>query len=114
LAIGIAALFLAITCGLAGRGVLPAGLLALYLAASVAAVIAYRVDKSAAQTGRWRIPESTLHLLTLMGGWPGALVAQRVFHHKSRKLSFQITFFATVVLNCAALFWFWWKMRSLR
>jgi uncharacterized membrane protein YsdA (DUF1294 family) len=82
-------MFFAVVGYLAARGVLPAGAVVLYLAASVAAVVAYRVDKSAAQRGQRRTPESTLHVLALMGGWPGALIAQRVFHHKSRKPSFQ-------------------------
>ena len=101
------ALFLAGICLLAARGILPLGILILYLAASLATVVAYRVDKSAAQSGGWRTPESTLHVLALIGGWPGALIAQRVFHHKSQKASFQAAFFATVALNCGALLWFW-------
>lgn len=112
LAIGIATLFLTVIGGLVARGVLPLGILVLYLAASLAAVIAYRADKSAAQSGRWRTAESTLHLLALIGGWPGALVAQRVFRHKSQKLSFRFAFLATVALNCVALFWFWRTTRS--
>lgn len=107
-AIGIATLFLAIICGLAAGGVLPLGVPAAYLAASVAAAFAYGTDKSAARSGASRTPESTLHVLALMGGWPGALVAQRVFRHKSRKPSFLIAFWATVTLNCGALVWFWW------
>ena len=83
-------------------------ILILYLAASAAAFVAYGADKSAAKSGRWRTPESTLHLLALVGGWPGALIAQRVFRHKSRKASFQIVFLFTVVVNCAALLWLWW------
>jgi uncharacterized membrane protein YsdA (DUF1294 family) len=86
-------------------------ILFLYLAASVAAFVAYGVDKSAAHSGRWRTPESTLHLLALLGGWPGALIAQRVFHHKSRKPSFRAGFLLTVGLNCAALLWFLWAQR---
>jgi uncharacterized membrane protein YsdA (DUF1294 family) len=112
LAIGIAILFLAVICGLVSRGVLPLGILVLYLAGSLAAAVAYGVDKSAAQSGRWRTPESTLHLLALIGGWPGALVAQSVFRHKSQKLSFRFAMFATVALNCGALLWFWWTNRS--
>jgi len=106
--IGIATLFLAIICGLAAGGTLPIGVPALYLAASIAAAIAYGTDKSAAQRGAWRTPETTLHVLALMGGWPGALVAQRVFRHKSRKPSFLFAFWATVALNCGALVWLWW------
>jgi uncharacterized membrane protein YsdA (DUF1294 family) len=82
-------------------------ILILYLAASIAAFVAYGIDKSAARGGRWRTPESTLHMLALIGGWPGALVAQSVFRHKSRKSSFRIAFFVTVAVNCAALLWFW-------
>jgi uncharacterized membrane protein YsdA (DUF1294 family) len=108
LAIGIAILFLAVIGGLVARGVLPPGILVLYLAASFTAAVAYGVDKSAAQSGRWRTAESTLHVLALIGGWPGALVAQRVFRHKSRKPSFRTAFLATVALNCGALLWFWW------
>ena len=85
---------------------LPYAAAALYLAASVATFIAYGLDKSAARTNAWRIPETTLHFLALIGGWPGALIAQRVFHHKSRKLSFQFVFWTTVAVNCAALVWF--------
>ena len=106
--IGIACLFLAVISTLAARGTLPLAVPVVYLVASVATIIAYRADKSAAQTAAWRTPESTLHVLALMGGWPGALVAQRVFRHKSRKPLFQLACWGTVVLNCAILVWLWW------
>ncbi|MEX2122800.1 MAG: DUF1294 domain-containing protein [Woeseia sp.] len=77
----------------------------IYLAASIVTFIAYAVDKSAARKGRWRTKEGTLHLLALIGGWPGALVAQSVLRHKSRKQPFRVIFWLTVVLNCAALAW---------
>jgi uncharacterized membrane protein YsdA (DUF1294 family) len=108
------ALFLAVIGVLAARGMLPVGILMLYLAASGASVIAYGVDKSAAQSGRWRIAETTLHVLGLIGGWPGALIAQRMFHHKSRKASFQAVFLATVALNCGALLWYWLTVAGAR
>ena len=41
--------------------------------------------------------------MALLGGWPGAIFAQRVFRHKSSKPSFQSVFWITVVLNCVAL-----------
>lgn len=86
-------------------GFVPFIVLALYLVGSLVAFIAYALDKSAAARNRWRTQESTLHLLALLGGWPGALAAQRVLRHKSAKASFQVTFWATVVLNCGALAW---------
>jgi uncharacterized membrane protein YsdA (DUF1294 family) len=46
-----------------------------------------------------------LHLLSLAGGWPGALVAQRAFRHKTQKLSFKIVLWAIVAAHCAALAW---------
>ena len=71
----------------------------IYLAASLAAFLAYAFDKSAAKGGRWRTSESTLHLLALAGGWPGALLAQQFLRHKSVKASFRSVFWGTVVLN---------------
>jgi uncharacterized membrane protein YsdA (DUF1294 family) len=111
-ALVIAVLFLAVICGLVVLGMLPLGILVLYAATSLAAAVAYGLDKSAAQHGRWRTAESTLHMLALLGGWPGALVAQRVFRHKSRKPAFRAAFIATVALNCGALVWLWWTMSS--
>jgi uncharacterized membrane protein YsdA (DUF1294 family) len=108
----IATLFLAMLCILAARGALPAGVPALYLVASIAAVIAYAMDKSAAERGAWRTRERTLHLLALIGGWPGALIAQTVLRHKTRKLSFRFAFWATVALNCGALAWLWHRRWS--
>jgi len=65
----------------------------------------YAIDKSAARKGAWRTQESTLHLLSLAGGWPGALIAQQKLRHKTRKPSFRVVFWITVVLNCGAFLW---------
>ena len=56
-------------------------------------------DKRRAQTGAWREPESALHLLELLGGWPGAFVAQRLFRHKTRKASYQFVFVLIIGLH---------------
>jgi uncharacterized membrane protein YsdA (DUF1294 family) len=90
-------------------GRLPLAAAWLYGGLSLISFVAYGVDKSAAAQGRWRISESTLQLLGLLGGWPGAAVAQRVFRHKVSKLSFQSLFWVTVVLNVTALLWFAWR-----
>jgi len=84
---------------------LPFWVLGLYLAASVIAFFMYAIDKLAAKSGAWRTPESTLHWLSLIGGWPGCLVAQQVLRHKSKKQSFRTVFWATVILNCGVYAW---------
>ncbi len=84
---------------------IPLPVLLFYAAMSLIAFFAYGLDKSAARTRRWRTQESTLHLFELLGGWPGALIAQGSFHHKTRKLSFQITFWLVVTMNLGTLAW---------
>ena len=76
-----------------------------YAACSLVAILAYGWDKSAAQRGTRRIPETNLHLLGLLGGWPGALLAQQWFRHKTSKRSFRIGFWFTVLANSALLLW---------
>lgn len=73
----------------------------LYLAASALCLAVYAIDKAAARAGRWRVAESTLIVLGLAGGWPGAIVAQQVLRHKSNKASFRAAFWGSVLLNVA-------------
>lgn len=100
-----AALFLSFLAGAVVAGSLPLVVPAVYVAGSLVTFLAYARDKAAARNDRSRVPESTLHALGLLGGWPGALIAQRVLRHKSRKRSFQAVFLGTVLLNCGALIW---------
>lgn len=76
-----------------------------YMGLSAMTFVAYAIDKSAARAGRWRTKETTLHLLSLAGGWPGALIAQETLRHKSRKNSFRYIYAITVVLNLAGFYW---------
>lgn len=76
-----------------------------YALMSALSFIMYALDKSAARRGTWRTAEATLHLSDLIGGWPGALVAQRLFRHKTRKQPFQFFFWMAVVVNTGALAW---------
>lgn len=70
---------------------------------SILAWSAYRSDKTRALAGAWRIPESTLHTLALLGGWPGAFLAQKHLRHKTSKASFQCRFWLVVGLyQCVA------------
>lgn len=68
---------------------------------SVVSFVAYGLDKGRAGNGSRRIPEQTLHLLAFLGGWPGALLGQRQFRHKTKKVSFLIVFWLVVVLHVA-------------
>ena len=70
-----------------------------YCAASVATFLAYGIDKFCARRGRRRIPESTLHLLELLGGWPGALLATNIFRHKRRKRKYVLVLTAIIILH---------------
>lgn len=79
--------------------------LAPYALMSVVTFTVYAADKSAARRGAQRVPESTLHVLSLLGGWPGALAAQQMLRHKTRKQPFRAVFWATVAINCLVLAW---------
>ena len=105
LSIVVAIFFLIIVGVSAFSAKIPLHILLLYVAASVLSFIRYALDKSAAKEGAWRTPESTLHLLSLAGGWPGALIAQQKFRHKTQKQSFRSVFWITVLLNCGAFVW---------
>jgi len=74
-----------------------------YASGSALCFVVYVVDKRAASAGRRRVAESTLLVLGLVGGWPGGLLAQRLFRHKTRKRSFRTAFWITVVVNMSAL-----------
>jgi uncharacterized membrane protein YsdA (DUF1294 family)/cold shock CspA family protein len=101
----LAAVFLASMAGTAFAGKLPFAVLGVYLVVSTITFVIYGRDKSAAINDCWRTEERRLHFVSLIGGWPGALAAQGILRHKSKKASFQVVFWGTVVLNCGALGW---------
>lgn len=84
---------------------LPLILPPIYLATSIVALLLYAFDKAAAMNKRWRTSESALLLVGLVGGWPGALIAQGMFRHKSTKPAFLVPFWFSVAANCGALGW---------
>ena len=75
---------------------------AAYVCMSLVAVALYAADKRRAARGAWRIRESTLHLVELLGGWPGALVAQHALRHKRRKRSYLVIFWLIVAAHAVA------------
>ncbi len=76
---------------------------ALYSTMSLLTFLIYAWDKSAARKGNSRIAEVTLHWLSLLCGWPGAIIAQQLLRHKTVKADFRGLFWITVVMNCIAL-----------
>ncbi|MGP9690102.1 DUF1294 domain-containing protein [Psychrobacter sp. AOP22-C1-C5] len=74
-----------------------------YAALGVITYAMYAKDKAAAQNGDWRTPESTLHVLSALGGWVGAMVAQTYLRHKSQKPEFRVAYYLTVIINMAGL-----------
>lgn len=70
-----------------------------YPLGSLVAFVFYWWDKRSAKRGAWRTPEARLHLWEFLCGWPGALIAQQVFRHKTRKVSFQVVFWSIVLMH---------------
>lgn len=88
---------------------------AAYAVLGLVTFVVYASDKAAARRGAWRVKERNLHLLALLGGWPGALVAQLLLRHKTAKRDFRAMFWLTVLLNVAGFVWLsspagrpWW------
>lgn len=77
----------------------------LYAGASALCLVLHAIDKLAARAGRERIPESMLLGLGLVGGWPGAIVAQQAWRHKTAKMSFRVRFWLSVIVNVAVFAW---------
>ncbi|QLQ11080.1 MAG: DUF1294 domain-containing protein [Nocardioidaceae bacterium] len=101
LALLVAGVFLALIIVLALAGAVPWLILLVYVALSGLSLALYAADKAAAERHAWRTPEASLLLLDLLGGWPGGLVAQQAFRHKTKKQPFRTLFLCTVVINLA-------------
>lgn len=89
---------------------MPAGIAAAYAGASLAALALFAWDKAQARRGGRRVSEFTLHAVEVVGGWPGALLAARLFRHKTRKRSYRAVTWAIVALHLVG--WWWWWRRS--
>jgi uncharacterized membrane protein YsdA (DUF1294 family)/cold shock CspA family protein len=80
-------------------GPVPLWVLFAYVGVSLITFWAYVLDKSAARSQRRRVAETSLILLGMFGGWPGAILAQQLFRHKTAKLSFRAVFWVSVLIN---------------
>jgi uncharacterized membrane protein YsdA (DUF1294 family)/cold shock CspA family protein len=81
-------------------------LMVAYMVTSFITYYFYWDDKRRAKCNEWRIPESNLHFWSLIGGWPGAFIAQRQFRHKTKKISFLIVYWLIVATH--EFVWFDW------
>jgi uncharacterized membrane protein YsdA (DUF1294 family) len=77
--------------------------ISLFLALNLTAFSVYFLDKQAARHGRWRVSERTLLMLALVGGSIGAVSAQRLLRHKTRKEPFRSILLAILLLHGAAI-----------
>ncbi|NOJ07053.1 DUF1294 domain-containing protein [Vibrio splendidus] len=76
-----------------------------YLVIGLVTFFVYAKDKRAAINGNWRVPEKTLHILSVVGGWLGSLIAQDKLRHKTQKQPFRSIYWLTVAANVAAFVW---------
>jgi uncharacterized membrane protein YsdA (DUF1294 family) len=90
--------FLLICAGI-GSIFTPHPAIAWFSLASLVTLVIYGVDKIAARKAWRRVPEFTLLLSGVVGGWPGAMVGQQLFRHKTQKQPFKRWFIASVIVN---------------
>jgi uncharacterized membrane protein YsdA (DUF1294 family) len=76
-----------------------------YLAMSLLTMSAYGLDKEKAERGEWRTTEQLLHVLAVAGGWPGAILAQQLFRHKTRKPWFQSVTWLVIAAHIGIWTW---------
>ena len=105
--VAIGGLFLLAAIILMVMGVIPAALPLIYVLMSCGSYIAYVLDKASAGKNLQRVPEATLHMMDMLGGWPGGLIGQQQMRHKTAKASFRVTFWITVMLNLGLFAWLW-------
>lgn len=76
---------------------------------SLLTIMIYGTDKTHAAIRTWRVPESYLHVLELMGGWPGALIAESALRHKTRKSLYKALLHVIIAVHmvgwAAYLYW---------
>ena len=84
-------------------GNLPLSIAAYVLAINALEFVAFAWDKHRARKGMWRISESTLLLLALIGGTVGAIAGQRILRHKTRKEPFRTKLLLIAGLQALAL-----------
>lgn len=80
-----------------------------FVGVNLSAFVVWAIDKRQARAGRLRVPEWTLHGLSLAGGGLGAVVAMRKLRHKTRHRVFTLWHPLLAALGVAGLGWLMWK-----
>ena len=75
------------------------------IAINVITFLTYGIDKLKAKKGKWRIPESTLLLLAIIGGSIGAWLGIKVWHHKTLHKKFKYGIPLIVIAQIAIIFY---------
>ncbi len=83
-----------------------------FLSINITTFCIYGYDKKIASSSWVRVPEKLLHALSLAGGSPGALIAQRLFRHKTVKSSFQIVYWSIVCIQLVIIAIVAWRTLS--
>lgn len=97
--------YIIVLAGLTIFGLLNGMVLLLISLMNVMSYWFYAQDKEAAQLGNRRVPENTLHILSFLGGWPAAWLAQQRLRHKTQKQPFRKIYFCTIFLNILLILW---------
>lgn len=71
------------------------------------AFLLYGMDKRRAIKGDWRISEKTLLLVSLAAGGMGAYLGGRIFHHKTLKWYFRVTWYLGILVDAAIIYLLW-------
>ncbi|MBQ3581076.1 MAG: DUF1294 domain-containing protein [Bacteroidales bacterium] len=71
------------------------------------AFVIFGIDKRKARKGQWRVPESTLFILAIIGGSIGALLGMLAFRHKTKHRKFTIGIPLILALQIALLVTLW-------
>lgn len=79
-------------------------LLSYLIAINISTLLLYGYDKLIAGTNSLRVPESVLHIVTIAGGTPAAMVGQKYLRHKTLKESFQLRFLFIICMQIIAIF----------
>ncbi len=77
----------------------------LYFLISAISYAIYAFDKSAEQRGSWRVPSLSLYLLALIGGWPGAILAQALLYYRYHDDQFKATLWLIALANFSLFCW---------